>query len=375
MISLFRPASVVIALGFAAPALLLACDKEEQKPKAQADKPKDPEKIPEGFVVNDFFNDKGAPVRAMVDGAAPEGMLAGGGPAGSGAPAGGSASHESASPPAEAASGVLAEVKLLEPGAEPRAARRYAFGTQAETRSVKTETAATVEAQGQKQNMNQPGLKSLVALAVKPGSGKDTFVVSSTLKKVEILGLNPADAKQQAEAAKALAPLQGLALSFDTTSRGGAGEPRLAAAKAPQPGAEEMVGLVAQIAELLAIPLPEEAIGVGAKWQRVSSNPTAGMKAVVTTTYTLTSWAGDSGVIDAKIVQRAERQAANDPRLPKGSTVELSGNGAYTFEVSTGSLTNKAKGEVTSVVKIAVARGPQTQNLTQTVKLSQEVTK
>jgi len=73
----------------------------------------------------------------------------------------------------------------------------------------------------------------------------------------------------------------------------------------------------------LTAPLPEEAVGVGAKWQtkyRIKQN---GMEVQQTADNELVAIKGNVAKVRTQLTQTADRQPMSPPGLPAGATVEL----------------------------------------------------
>jgi hypothetical protein len=73
----------------------------------------------------------------------------------------------------------------------------------------------------------------------------------------------------------------------------------------------------------LAVPLPAEAIGVGARWRVVTLLRTGGAVLKQTATYRLAASAGDVWMIDVEIVRVGEQQLIDVPGLPADVSAEL----------------------------------------------------
>jgi hypothetical protein len=73
----------------------------------------------------------------------------------------------------------------------------------------------------------------------------------------------------------------------------------------------------------LAVPLPEAAIGVGARWRVVTLLRTGGAFLKQTATYHLAAIAGDQLTVDVELVRVGERQLIAIPGMPADATAEL----------------------------------------------------
>jgi len=71
----------------------------------------------------------------------------------------------------------------------------------------------------------------------------------------------------------------------------------------------EMVVQVLQMLRDVAAPLPEEAVGKGARWQKLSNLDARNAHATETDTFTLADLQGDKGALDDVVAQTATPQA------------------------------------------------------------------
>ncbi len=337
---------------------LVACSKDDPKdtPKAA---PKTPEKIPEDFVMNDFFQD-GKTARPIVDASVEGGLFAGGGDAGAGATGATAGGGDEEGP------SIDRKFKVTEPGAEPRAPRRYAFKPTPETRVMTMKASITREAGGQRQAQEQPLPALTLTFTAKP-KGKGMFRMEGVIQKLE---LPPENGKPpSAEAVAALAALKGVGVSLDVSPRGGLGEVKFEGKQVPK-GADEILGLVNQAFEVILAPLPDEPIGVGGKWEEQATTRERGIEAKTTTTFTLKEW-GDGGVvIDGVTVGKSPKQALKgDPRIPPGATVEIEQKNDLHYELKPTAVATKVTADTSKVVKVEVPQGGKTMTETQTIKV------
>jgi hypothetical protein len=340
---LFRPHVLIVPL-----ALVVACNNDSSSGK-KSDAPKAKETIPDDLVVNEFFPEKGGgKARALVDASIGEGGLAvasaGDGDGGAGA----TASDDDNAVEER-------KITVLDPGAEPRAQRRYAFKTPAEMRKLTIAAKTTREAQGQKQEMPQPPVTLTMSFALK-GTKGGVYHYEATIKSADVDLPPNADKRAVAQAKQALGALTGITASFDVTARGSIGEAKFEGDKLPRGAAEQIAPLFSNALEFVAAPLPDEAIGIGAKWQETTDSAQTGVRMKVTSTYTLKEWGADGGVIEAEVKRSAPKQPMQDPRM-QGASMKVDGNGKFRFEAKTAGIVAKATGENTTVINVE-APGP-----------------
>jgi hypothetical protein len=343
----------LFALSFA----LVAC--KDDPPPAPKAEPKKPQPVPSDFVMNDFFTDNTKVKGVTGDGGVNVGSLTGDG--------GGSSGGSAAAPAGEDPRAT----KLVEPGADPKAPRRYSFAAgKAETRVGQVRVNVTIEVPGAPpQQQGQPALELTMKLSTK-GLQKAVFPFDVKLEKVALAEGQGLDPRAAAEAQKQLGPLVGLAAKLDITPRGNVGELAFSGDdKMAKQGVAEVLDLLQQTLEFVTVPFPEEPIGVGAKWDVVNVSAAQGTKVTTATHFLLKEWAGDSGTVTAEITRSAPKSPLRDPRMP-GAQLELTGKGTYTFQVKLDRPTIKVSGESSTVAKIDVPKGEKGggQTILQTIK-------
>jgi Family of unknown function (DUF6263) len=98
---------------------------------------------------------------------------------------------------------------------------------------------------------------------------------------------------------------------------------------------KQMLRQITQSVEQLSSPVPEPALGVGAKWQVISAPKLNGIAIKQTTTYELVSFQTGGMTLNVTLAQQAPPQQMNATGLPKGRTMRLK------------SLSGAGKGQIT----------------------------
>lgn len=327
-----------LALAGVAVIAATGCNKTEEKKVPQEENKARP--VPSDLVFNDFLpsNGNAGGLAVRVDG----GVLDGGAPSASGTDEAGAGG---AAPAAE-------RTKLLEPGAEPRAARKYAFvAGRVDKRVVTIRQSAAAEGQA----MNSPALAFSVEFVprdVKPTGAR----MEMKLAKVELAERDKVDPRMAQAAAQELAAFAGLMASFEVSSRGEIGQLALKGTDAMQrEGAEVVLEAFQQVAELVFVPLPAEPIGVGAKWESDDAPPagTPGAGETAKRTLELKEAGAQGATIVASTIRHVPKRPYPDPRL-RGATVEVQASGSYTYVTSFDHVPSKVTGEQTQKVSIEV---------------------
>jgi hypothetical protein len=319
---------------------LFAC--KDDPPPAPKSEPKKPQPVPSDFVMNDFFTEETKVKGVQGDGGSVNlGADAAGGGGGEKTTTGGPGDPNAA--------------KLIEPGADPKAPKRYVFAAgKGEVRVGQMRATMNIEVPGAPpQQQAQPALELTMKFSTK-GAQKGSFPFEVKLEKVGLAEGQGLDPRMAAQAQKELSPLVGTVAKFDVTARGNVGEMSVAGdEKMAKEGAAAVLDSLQQVLEFVTVPFPEEPIGVGAKWEVTSVSASQGTKVTTATTFVLKEWTGDAGTITADIVRSAPKAPLRDPRMP-GAQLQISGKGSYTFTVKTDRPTQKLVGETTTIAKIEV---------------------
>ena len=318
---------------------LAAC--HDDKPKADTSQAASAAPIPSDLVYNAFVDDKkAAPTVVAGEGGAPV------------------ETETSAS-----------TAKLVDPGADPKAPLRYNFTGKARTGDANI----TISGSGGGAAMpDQPPLHFVFTAAPKPKNmlGHDaTFAV--TITKFDLTmpaNTPPATAAQKDQLEKALVGVKG---HFDVTAFGDVGDAAFDSDQLPR-GAGDIVGVLQQAFELLAVPVPSEPVGIGAKWQKSDSKRMADQGANVTLNTTITLLARDAQTATMKVENTASgSMAVSDPRAPKGTTIDRKSKASFTVVVRFDDVAQKVDGQSTTDVTQNVPGQPaQSVTVTMTEKMT-----
>lgn len=322
---------------------LLACGKEA--PKKVEDNPTKTTPVPSDMVFNDFVPSSsgggGGVVGVKHDGGIPEGGMAA--VEGTGAAAGGGGAP--GEPPTASPDGAM--LTVTEPGAEPRAVRKYAFVASKTDRRVLTiKQAATREGGGPAQEGAFAITADFTPKSVKPSGTK----FEMKLLKVDLPGV---PAAQKTQAAAQLAVFNGVTGSFDVTPRGEVGEVDFKVdEKLAQGGAEMILQSLQQALELLVPPFPDAPIGVGAKWERKVERKELGRDNSAKHTFTLKELTAEGGVVTADVEISVPKHPFQQRGVPPGATEEVKGKGSYTYAFKLDHISTHVDGEMTVNQKV-----------------------
>ena len=342
-----------LAIGFA----LAGCGKDP--PKKAVDAPKAATPVPSDMVFNEFVPAGGGAgiVGVRTDGGIPEGGL-------------GPDSPATADPGGAEAAGAedgLPKMKVTEAGAEPRAARKYAFVTgRTDKRQLTVRQSITREGGGPPQGGAFVITVELTPRVVKPTGTK----MELKLVKVE---MPEAQGPQKAAAAAQLGALSGLLGAFEISSHGEVGEIEFKSdPKAANPATEGILQSIQPALELVVAPLPSEPIGVGAKWERANERKDARQEASTRQFFVLTEVSAEGAVVTAELELAVPKHALQQRGAPPGATEEVKGKGSYRYALKFDHVATKAGGEttITRRIELSDGKGGPKQSVAEIIKLN-----
>jgi hypothetical protein len=206
------------------------------------------------------------------------------------------------------------KLTLVTLGAEPRKKLAYALGG-------KTRTVDATMRRSLKEGTDPAEVVSFhylfTAASERPQDGGGDATVSLKVQKLDVL--LPSDAPAEAvEGARALGTaFQGVVAQVDVTSGGRIGDPKYAT-----DAESDAVDMMTRVIEALFVPLPEEPVGIGAKWQEVlARHDEEGMDLNGTVTMTLVARDADTATIEVEATN-AGKVALKLPGVPKGAQIE-----------------------------------------------------
>jgi len=302
--------------------LALACNQDKPKTQTPSLAPT-VEKIPDDLVYNSFFDDKNAASKIV--------LATDAGPSDAGV---------------VASSGSTA--KLLDGGADPKTPLVYTFSTKPRTVTATIKMAAI---NAPANTPEQPPFKFTFTATPKPKFG----LAGSTTMDIKIVKLDivmPANAPPQASAGKEELEkaLVGVAGHYDATSHGDIDNLDFETEHSAK-GVTEIVGVMQQALELLVVPLPNEPVGIGAKWTKTESKRLADQGTTMSTTVNISLVARDERTATLKVdASNSGTMAVNDPRAPKGTLVQRSTTASYTVVIRFDGVSQKVDGEAKSDV-------------------------
>jgi hypothetical protein len=247
---------------------------------------------------------------------------------------------------------------LLDAGQAPRRALRYTWRVdQKEQLVMDLRTAASTEFAGAKQpEIPLPPVHIVLDLdpqSLTP-SGDLRFAWRVSAATVTADTQMPSQIVDGMRAE--MSAIEHLAGTAAVTARGLSGGVTVDGATMIDAGATgQMAEQVRQTLRDVAVPLPEEAIGHGARWQKTAQLDARGSRLTQTDTFTLTDLAATAGAVDDVLAQTAPPQALRAPGLASGAEARMesmlaSGDSKTHFDLSRLVPQSKFTGTTTMVV-------------------------
>jgi hypothetical protein len=264
------------------------------------------------------------------------------------------------------------KIKLLEPGSEPRQVLRLhpkAGDQQTLSMTLKMTVGMKV---GEMENppMKLPGMVMIMEVTVKDVSPEGD--ISSELVMTDAsVSDEPGVMPQVAETMKSsLGNLKGLSGKGLTSNRGMNKGTEINMPAGADPQVRQAMDQLKESFANLSSPLPEEAVGAGAKWEVTVPLKSQGMSIDQTTTYELVSLNEDTLNTKVSINQTAPKQKVQSPAMPnmKLDLLKMSGTGTGEVSRNLGQLL-PLSGAITSHTDLLMGVGVGAQQQTMSMKM------
>jgi hypothetical protein len=237
---------------------------------------------------------------------------------------------------------LAAQVKLLEPGEQPRQALRYKFHLDhPETVAMDLRMAMGMEVGAAKQpETDTPGVRMTLQLTPKVVTPEGRLRYDFRLEAIEVIKDPVVRPDMVAAVEFQTRPLIGLAGSAEVDPRGMTRTVDFVQSPEASPAAVQgLLDNLRQSIRGIASPLPEEPVGKGATWEISIPVDTPAVKLTQISTHTLKEIRADKGKIDIGIRQEAAAQPIAFPGMSPGATASLEslvgvGSGAMEFDLN-----------------------------------------
>jgi hypothetical protein len=229
-------------------------------------------------------------------------------------------------------------VKLLEPGAEPRQDLSYALtkGT-SQKMAMAMDMAVGVKMKGQAMpQMPMPRMVMTFDTNVTDKNGAGEFKIDSRLLGTAV----EPNGGQQEQMAKALRPaldgMKGLGMVYWCSPKGHVHDVKLDMPASMPAAAQQIMNGMSQSVESMVTPLPNDAVGVGARWQVISRLATGGADILQSAVYTLKARNGSKATLDVTLLQLSASDTIHTAQMPAGMNAKVkafSSSGSGTSQI------------------------------------------
>lgn len=258
----------------------------------------------------------------------------------------------------EAPSSPMATMKLLDAGRPPRHRLRYSWrADRKEQLAVDLRTATSTEISGERPaEVPLPPLHIVIAIDPQSVSTEGTLVYSWRVTSA-IVAESQGTPSQVADGMRSeVSVIEHLSGVAEVTAQGLATDVAIDPGSATDAGATgQMVEQVRQILRDLAAPFPDEDVGRGARWEKISQLASRDTRITQTDTFSLIDLAGEKGTLDDILAQTAPPQTLAGPGGGPGAQARLesmlaSGDAKTHFDLSHLAPDSKFDGTTTMVV-------------------------
>lgn len=264
-------------------------------------------------------------------------------------------------------------VKLLNAGAEPRTVLQLHPKAGDQQKLGLTLKMAMEMQVGDMQNqaVKLPAFKMPMDVTVKTVSPEGDITYETVMGEPSVAeeGGGPA-----ADAIKnSLASLKGLTGTGLISSRGILKNSDVKAVPGADPNLKQAIDQMKESLSQMATPFPEEAVGLGAKWEVSKPIKSQGMTLNQTTTYELLSVDGDHITAKSAFVQNASNQKIQSPAMPgmKIDLTKMTGRGTGELQLDLAQLLpSMATADSHSEFSMGMNAGGQKQSMNMKVDLS-----
>ncbi len=239
-------------------------------------------------------------------------------------------------------SGAPALVRLLDPGAEPRADLSYAIAKgPAPKLGMDMDMAVSVKAGGHVNEAKLPKMGMTLDGSTNETNAAGEWKILASLVGITIDGKGPQAEQMAAAMRPQIESMKGLGINYWLNPKGRVRDVKIELPKGFPPAAEALVQGLNQSFESMVAPLPIEAVGLGAKWQVVSRMAASGADLLQSATYTLKARDGARATLDVVTTQLSASDTIKALGAPGGALTHVksfSSGGTGTTKIDTTSV-------------------------------------
>lgn len=234
------------------------------------------------------------------------------------------------------------ELELLDAGMEPRQKLRFSpvlnRRTEILTMTMDMDMEMTVEGEGSR-GIDMPPVEIEFQVEVEKVDSNGDIHANFSCSRTDVVAEADTPPRLVQKLQEEIEKMVGFRTSFVMDSQGRAKDINLIVPDGMDPNLRQMFEQTMNSLGEISAPMPEEAVGVGAKWRVAGSPILNGIQMNQTVTYEIASIEGDRIILDTTLEQDAEPQKMTLPGLPPNATVNLesldgSGRGQVTMDLN-----------------------------------------
>ena len=221
--------------------------------------------------------------------------------------------------------GAKTKVRLIDPGKEPLSKLVYT-ANQGDSQALRVdlEQKVTAVVEGQTAPVLSPPQSLDVDVRTDEVDATTGALVTLLLKRMTLKPLDGIDADSLAELQKQLSGLHGYALRERVSPLGEPSDAKIQLPPSAPKGSEMFVTTMNDVFRAMLPSLPEEAVGIGAKWQSLSREDRGGANVMQLAEYTLKERSGTKLTLGYSARQLAAGDQIKLPiAAPEGTTTQL----------------------------------------------------
>jgi hypothetical protein len=258
--------------------------------------------------------------------------------------------------------------RLVEQGEEPRTAMAYEFSKgSARPLAIALDTTLGLTAPGKTMPPTSvPRMTMTLGLDVAEKNGAGDWRIDAKLSDVAVTARTPVEEQIATAMRTQLAGVKGMQMGYWITPHGHVHDAKVDLPSSFPAQAQQVMQGMNQSFETMVAPLPEEPIGVGAKWQVVSRLANSGADLLQFATFTLKAREGSRMVLDVAIQQLAANDKIEVPGLAGVSATlkKFGSNGSGSTDIDTKDpAPDKGNVTVKSKMEMEIAQGGASQSM------------
>jgi hypothetical protein len=266
-------------------------------------------------------------------------------------------------------------VAVQSTGAEPRRALRYAFVKgQQDGLAMDMTMGLTMDMAGMSMPpIQMPTMHMVAKTTVSDVSASGDASVAVSFSDVSLQNDANADPTLAGLLQSGLADMKNLTSTSTVSPRGFIKDSKMDLSRLANPQMAQMAGAMSSTMNSIAMPMPEEAVGVGAKWTVRMALPSNGLNVFQEVQVELTALDAQSATLTLKTVQTAPPQAVQGAGLPAGLQASLdrfegTGTGGMTIRFGSVVPTSTMNSKTNTTMSVDAGSGVQQISVAVTVK-------